>query len=273
VPEVEASGIWAAGRLHDVRYGEVLLGDRLLRMGKTSRIYYAPERPESAEAEKWAVGKLAFAEYEAQNIARLISAVHGRSQGTHIWQAYCARTAGLLLLGDVRPQKENYFKKGEEVIFVGRAPSGHEMHFCAPGFFADKVAKEVSPGIYALRCRVPAANISAFVMATLKGDNWEYRGDFYYHLCGEPLTITQAGPIGNASSDAPVFAVFQGLPQAIDMEACFIEIDGAHVESLCTSNVLIAKTGSMSPGLHSVKAVICDKAGNICKKDWTFTVR
>lgn len=273
VPIVDAAGNWAAGRLHDVRYGEVLLGERMLRLGKTPRVYYAPERPCAAEAEKWAVGKLAYAEYEAQNITRLISAVHGRSQGTHIWQAYCAKTAGVLSLGGVHPHKENFFKKGDEIIFIGRAPSGHEMHFCAPGFFADHVAKEVSPGIYALRCRVPEVNISAFVMATLKGENWEYRGDFFYHLCGEKLAVTQAGPIGNAGADAQVFAVFQGLPQAIDLESCYIEIDGARVKSRCTSKAIIAEPGSMLPGLHAAKAVVCDKAGNICEKSWKFSVR
>ncbi len=309
VPEVKAQGTWAGGRLHDVRYGEVLLGDRLLRLGKTSRLYFMPERLEKADAEKQAIGKLAFAEYEAQNISRLISVIPGRSQGTRIWQAYCAkiggasnsgsartpgsaRTAGSArtpgsaptsgsarasgsapTLGSVRPQKENFFKAGQEIVFIGRAPSGSELHFCCPGFFADEKAAEVAPGVYALRSRVPSVNISALVMASLKGENWEYRGDFFYHLCGEPLEITLAGPIGNACADSLVFASFKGLPQAIDLEGSFLEIDGARVRSRCTAQVIMADTCTLAPGEHTAKAVIGDKAGNICEKSWNFTIR
>lgn len=291
VPEVKAQGTWAGGRLHDVRYGEVLLGDRLLRLGKTSRLYFMPERLEKADAEKQAIGKLAFAEYEAQNISRLISVIPGRSQGTRIWQAYCAKIGGASnsgsaptsgsartpgsasTLGSAHPQKENFFKAGQEIVFIGRAPSGSELHFCCPGFFADEQAAEVAPGVYALRSRVPSVNLSALVMASLKGENWEYRGDFFYHLCGEPLEITQAGPIGNACADSLVFASFKGLPQAIDLEGSFLEIDGARVRSRCTAQVIMADTCTLAPGEHTAKAVIGDKAGNICEKSWNFTVR
>ncbi len=291
VPEVKTQGTWAGGRLHDVRYGEVLLGDRVLRLGKTSRFYFTPERLEKAEAEKQAIGKLAFAEYEAQNISRLISVIPGRSQGTHIWEAFCAKTGSASYsdsartlgststqgstrtLGSVRPQKENFFKAGEEIVFIGRAPSGGELHFCCPGFFADEKAAEVSPGVYALRSRVPSINLSALVIASLTRENWEYRGDFFYHLCGEPLEILQAGPIGNACADSLVFASFKGLPQAIDLEGSFLEIDGARVRSRCTAQVIMADKLTLAPGNHTAKAVIGDKAGNICEKSWSFTVR
>ncbi len=167
------------------------------------------------------------------------------------------------------------FALGEWVEVELRAPGGGEASFDIAGFAQNIPVREVSPGVYRGRWRVPkgADSYQTFVLGHFRRGEWEapLRVGPALQLAPTPPTIEAAGP--RSTSELPVvFARFASAGSLV--EKIQLVIDGRDYTSRAqrTATAVMVEIPELEPGTHRAKLWLRDKAGNRRLREWTFEV-
>jgi hypothetical protein len=176
-------------------------------------------------------------------------------------------------------------RAGSVVTLRLTGTAGGQATFEIPGVVPESAMRETEPGVYTATYTIPtgtsALTISkAAPIARLRIGNREQliQGNSFA-IDAQPPEIRALMPLDQArvNQNTPtISAVFdEGSGSGIDANSVIITVDGRNVmdQATVTSNFFTYRPAQpLSPGTHTIRVQVTDRAGNTADKSWTFNV-